>query len=70
MAGPMCPTRPARVFAILAAADASVAQILQNHFGVIALTREAASPAQQARIFADVLAGHRIGNAGPERHGK
>ena len=60
----------ARVFTLLAAADASAAQVSQNHFGILALTREAASPAQQARIFADVLAGHRIGNAGPERHGK
>ena len=60
----------ARVFIILAAADASAAQIPQNQFGVLALVREMASPAQQARIFADVLAGHRIGNAGPERHGK
>ncbi|MGJ5202866.1 SfnB family sulfur acquisition oxidoreductase [Bradyrhizobium sp. HKCCYLR20261] len=59
-----------RVFAILAAADASVAQIPQNQFGVLALVREAASPAQQAWIYADILAGHRIGNAGPERHGR
>lgn len=60
----------AQVFAILAAADASVAQIPQNQFGVLALVREAASPAQQARLYADILAGHRIGNAGPERHGR
>jgi len=60
----------ARVFAILAAADASVAQIPQNQFGVLALVREAANPAQQARIYGDILAGHRIGNAGPERHGR
>lgn len=60
----------ARVFAILAAADASVAQIPQNQFGVLALVREAGSAAQQARIYADILAGHRVGNAGPERHGK
>ncbi|WP_198291142.1 SfnB family sulfur acquisition oxidoreductase [Ancylobacter sp. FA202] len=60
----------AQVFATLAAADASVAQIPQNQFGVLALLREAASPAQQARIYADILAGHRIGNAGPERHGR
>lgn len=60
----------ARVFAILAAADASVAQIPQNQFGVLALVREAANPAQQERIYGDILAGHRIGNAGPERHGR
>jgi SfnB family sulfur acquisition oxidoreductase len=56
----------ARVFAILAAADASMAEIPQNQFGVLALVREAASPGQQARVYGDILAGHRIGNGGPE----
>lgn len=60
----------AEVFAILAAVDGSAAQIPQNQFGVLALARAAASPAQQARIFGDVLAGYRIGNAGPARNGK
>lgn len=60
----------AEVFAILAAADGSAAQIPQNQFGVLALVRAAASPAQQERIFSDVLAGHRIGNAGPARDGR
>lgn len=60
----------ARIFAILAAADASAAQIPQNQFGVLAVVREAGSPEQKARIYGDILAGHRIGNAGPERHGR
>lgn len=60
----------AQVMAALAAADASLAQIPQNQLGVLTLVREIGSPAQQARIFGDVLAGHRIGNAGPERHGR
>lgn len=60
----------AAIFAVLAAADGSAAQIHQNQFGVLALVRAAASPAQQARIFSDVLAGYRIGNAGPARNGK
>jgi len=60
----------AEVFAILAAADASAAQIQQNHFGVLALVRAEARPAQAERIYSDVLAGHRIGNAGPARDGK
>lgn len=60
----------ARVFSILAAADASVTQIPQNQFGVLALVRQIATPEQQARIYSDILAGHRIGNAGPERHGR
>lgn len=60
----------AEVFAILAAADASAAQIPQNQFGVLALVRAAASPAPAERIFSDVLAGYRIGNAGPARGGR
>ena len=60
----------AKVFAILAAADGSAAQIPQSQFGVLALVRAAATPDQQARIFEAVLAGHRIGNAGPSRNGK
>ncbi|QFQ89258.1 SfnB family sulfur acquisition oxidoreductase [Paracoccus kondratievae] len=57
----------AEVFEILCAADSSVGQIPQNHFGVIQLLTEAGSPEQKARWFADVLAGARIGNAGPEK---
>ncbi|SFG30305.1 SfnB family sulfur acquisition oxidoreductase [Methylobacterium gossipiicola] len=60
----------AEMFAILAAGDASAAQIQQNHFGVLALVRAAASPAQAEHIFSDVLAGYRIGNAGPARDGR
>ncbi|MGV7029580.1 SfnB family sulfur acquisition oxidoreductase [Methylobacterium symbioticum] len=60
----------AEIFAILAAADGSAGQIPQNQFGVLALVRVAASPDQQARIYADVLAGYRIGNAGPARNGR
>ena len=60
----------AEIFAILAAADGSAGQVPQNQFGVLALVRAVASPAQQARIYADVLAGHRIGNAGPGRNGR
>ncbi|MCJ2142645.1 SfnB family sulfur acquisition oxidoreductase [Methylobacterium sp. E-066] len=60
----------AEVFATLAAADGSAAQIPQSQFGVLALVRAAASPEQQAQIYGAVLAGHRIGNAGPSRNGK
>ncbi|WP_334173968.1 SfnB family sulfur acquisition oxidoreductase [Pseudoxanthobacter sp.] len=63
-------TTLAEVFAILAAADASAAQVPQNQFGVLALVREAASPAQKARIYEAVLNGWRLGNAGPARNGK
>jgi len=57
----------ARVFAIISEADPSLGQIPQNHFAVLQLLRETGTPQQQARWFADVLNGHRIGNAGPER---
>ena len=56
-----------KVFEILCAADPALGQIPQNHFGVLQLIREYGSEAQRTRIYADVLAGHRIGNAGPEK---
>lgn len=58
------------VFEILCAADSSVGQIPQNHFGVLRLLEEAGSEAQKRRFYGDVLAGHRIGNAGPEKSRK
>jgi SfnB family sulfur acquisition oxidoreductase len=60
----------AAVFAILAEADGSAAQIPQNQFGVLALVEVAATPDQKAQLYRDVLAGHRIGNAGPARNGR
>lgn len=57
----------ARVFEILCAADSAAGQIPQNHFGVIRLLEEAGTEAQKRRFYADILNGHRIGNAGPER---
>ncbi|HEY0213373.1 MAG TPA: SfnB family sulfur acquisition oxidoreductase [Paenirhodobacter sp.] len=57
----------AEVFEILCAADSSAGQIPQNHFGVLRLLQEAGTPAQKARFFGDILNGHRIGNAGPEK---
>lgn len=56
-----------KVFEILCAADPALGQIPQNHFGVLQLLREHGTDAQKSRIYADVLAGHRIGNAGPEK---
>ncbi|MFN3525204.1 MAG: SfnB family sulfur acquisition oxidoreductase [Paracoccus sp. (in: a-proteobacteria)] len=55
------------VFEILCAADPSAGQVPQNHFGVLHLLSEAGSPEQKRRWFGDVLAGQRIGNAGPEK---
>lgn len=57
----------AEVFRILCAADPSLGQIPQNQFGVLEVIRELGSAQQQARVFAAVLAGERLGNAGPER---
>ncbi|WP_416637925.1 SfnB family sulfur acquisition oxidoreductase [Pseudomonas sp. OHS18] len=60
----------AEVFRIISAVDPALGQIPQNHFGLIGLLHAAASPAQQQRLFASVLAGWRIGNGGPERGSK
>lgn len=57
----------AEVFRILSAADPALGQIPQNQFGVLGVVHELASAAQKARIYGDVLAGKRFGNAGPER---
>jgi SfnB family sulfur acquisition oxidoreductase len=57
----------AEVFVILCAADPALGQIPQNHFGVLGLLREIGTPAQKARLYGEVLAGQRLGNAGPER---
>ena len=57
----------AEVFVILCAADPALGQIPQNHFGVLGVLREIGAPAQKLRLFNEVLAGRRLGNAGPER---
>lgn len=60
----------AKIFEIISAVDGSLGQIPQNHFGVLGVVRDFGTPAQQARIYRDVLNGFRIGNAGPERKTK
>ncbi|AJD44214.1 sulfur acquisition oxidoreductase SfnB family protein (plasmid) [Rhizobium gallicum bv. gallicum R602sp] len=57
----------ARIFEVLCAADPSLGQLPQNQFGVLALLRDIGSPEQKSRIYADILNGLRIGNAGPEK---
>ena len=57
----------ARVIEIVAEADPSVAQISQNHLGIVAAIRSTSSPEQQALLFAEVLKGRRFGNAFSER---
>jgi alkylation response protein AidB-like acyl-CoA dehydrogenase len=57
----------AEVFTDLCAADPALGQIPQNHFGLLGVLREVCSEAQKQRYYAEVLAGKRLGNAGPER---
>ncbi|HRL20373.1 MAG TPA: SfnB family sulfur acquisition oxidoreductase [Alcaligenes sp.] len=60
----------AQVFAIISAADGSLGQIPQNHFALIQNLKDTGSAAQKQRWFTAVLAGVRLGNAGPEKKGK
>jgi len=53
----------AQVIAIIAAADPSIAQIPQNHLGVIAAIRTVSTEEQQRHLFSQVLRGIRLGNA-------
>ncbi len=55
------------VFVALAAGDASLGQIPQNHFFFVEVLTEAASTAQQEHFYAEVLAGRHFGNALSER---
>ncbi|MFE2183954.1 SfnB family sulfur acquisition oxidoreductase [Streptomyces sp. NPDC059455] len=56
----------AEVFRLLAAADASLAQIPQSHFVYVNVLRRQGTQAQQAFFFGEVLAGKRFGNAQSE----
>ena len=53
----------AKVIARIAQADASLGQIPQNHFYALEVLRVNGTPAQQQRLYAEVLAGQRFGNA-------
>ena len=53
----------AQVVALIAAADASLGQIPQNHFYALEVLRVNGSHEQKQRLYAEVLAGHRFGNA-------
>ncbi|MBP8536987.1 SfnB family sulfur acquisition oxidoreductase [Streptomyces sp. MK37H] len=56
----------AEVFRLLAAADASLAQIPQSHFVYLNVLRRQGTEGQQAFFFGEVLAGKRFGNAQSE----
>ncbi|WP_213878369.1 SfnB family sulfur acquisition oxidoreductase [Pseudomonas sp. dw_358] len=53
----------AEVIRLIAAADASLGQIPQNHFYALEVLRVNGSQAQQQRLYKEVLAGRRLGNA-------
>lgn len=53
----------AKVVARITQADASLGQIPQNHFYALEVLRVNGSPEQQHRLYAEVLAGRRFGNA-------
>jgi SfnB family sulfur acquisition oxidoreductase len=57
----------AQVIAIVAAADPAIAQIAQNHLGIVAAIRTASDETQKALLFEEVLRGTRFGNAFSER---
>ncbi|MDR3719406.1 MAG: SfnB family sulfur acquisition oxidoreductase [Bryobacteraceae bacterium] len=52
-----------KVVEIIAAADPSVAQISQNHLGLVAAIRTVSDEAQKQLLFSEVLRGIRFGNA-------
>lgn len=54
------------VLRLLSTGDPNVGQIPQSHFVYVNLLRLHGTPAQQRRLFADVLAGERFGNAQSE----
>ena len=60
----------AEVFKIISAADPSIGQIPQNHFGNLNVVGNAGSDAQKRFFFNEALNGARFGNAGPERNSK
>ncbi|ATZ67177.1 SfnB family sulfur acquisition oxidoreductase [Acinetobacter haemolyticus] len=60
----------AHVFRILSKADANVGQIPQNQFGILNFINITGSETQKQFIYAEILAGKRIANGGPEKNSK
>ncbi|MBY5416515.1 SfnB family sulfur acquisition oxidoreductase [Rhizobium leguminosarum] len=63
-------TTIAKVFTLLASADASLAQMPQSNFEIIDVIRLTGSEEQKRDLFGKVLAGQRLGNAFSEFKGK
>lgn len=57
----------AEVFRLISAADPSLGQNPQNHFGLIQYLSDEGSEDQKRALFSKVVAGYRIGNGGPEK---
>ncbi len=66
----LSPVVLAEVIRTIAAVDPAIAQIPQAHFLYVDVLAVHGSGQQQQRLFADVLAGARLGNAVAERGGK
>jgi SfnB family sulfur acquisition oxidoreductase len=66
----LSPVVLAEVIRIIAATDPAIAQIPQAHFLFVDVLAVYGSAAQQERLFADVLAGARLGNGLAERGGQ
>ncbi len=58
----------AEVFRLISAADPSLGQIPQNHFGIIQFLLDEGTPAQQETLLRAVVSGQRLGNGGPEKN--
>ncbi len=58
------------VIATISAADSSLGQLPQNHFGVLSNLRLTGSETQKRNYFAKVLQGYRFGNAFSESRGQ
>jgi SfnB family sulfur acquisition oxidoreductase len=66
----LSPVVLAEVIRTIAATDPAIAQIPQAHFLFVDVLAAYGSAAQQERLFADVLAGARLGNGLAERGGQ
>jgi len=60
----------AKVFSIIASADASIAQIAQNHISLLDIVRVDPDETRKRRYFQAALEGFRFGNALSEKGGK
>ena len=60
----------AEVVAIISAADPSLGQIPQNHYAIVDAVGLVGTEAQKKHYFAEILKGHRFGNAFSEQGGK